>query len=84
MLLVSVPDYGPIRRVAGRTRPCGVSRMKRVTLRIPEHHVDELDEHDDFPNRSEAIRTAVRELLEDNPADGKPGHEMWAKGSGDD
>lgn len=41
--------------------------MRRVTLRIPANQVEEIDdqvEEGRFPNRSEAIRTAVRELLE--------------------
>jgi len=55
--------------------------MKRVTLRIPEQQVDRLDEHADngrFPNRSEAIRTAVRDMLDELDGE-KPGHEMWSK-----
>jgi len=61
--------------------------MKRVTLRVPDEQVDELDDHVDrgrYPNRSEAIRTAIRDLLDDLPENERPGHEMWAKGSGDD
>lgn len=40
--------------------------MKRVTLRIPEAHVKDVDalvDAGEFPNRSEAVRDAVRELL---------------------
>jgi len=59
--------------------------MKRVTLRVPEAKVDELDRQVDageFPNRSEAIRTAIRDLLDDMD---DPGHEMWSKAAtGDD
>lgn len=43
--------------------------MQRVTLRIPEQQVDAIDElvdAGDFPNRSEGIRTAVRDLLHDH------------------
>lgn len=61
--------------------------MKRVTLRIPERQVDELDRHAEngrFPNRSEAIRTAVRDMLDDLNENERPGHEMWSKGQADD
>lgn len=40
--------------------------MERVTLRIPEQQIDgveQLVESGEFPNRSEAIRSAVRELI---------------------
>lgn len=40
--------------------------MDRVTVRVPRKHVDELEqlvEIGDFPNRSEAFRTAIREFL---------------------
>jgi len=60
--------------------------MKRVTLRIPERQVDELDDYVDrgeFPNRSEVIRAAIRDKLSELDAE-RPGHEMWAKGQGDD
>lgn len=42
--------------------------MQRVTARIPEDDVSALDERVDagkFANRSEAIRIAVRELLQE-------------------
>jgi Arc/MetJ-type ribon-helix-helix transcriptional regulator len=38
----------------------------KITLRLPQEFLDEIDylvEVDDFPNRSEAIRTAIRDLL---------------------
>ena len=60
--------------------------MKRVTLRIPERQVDELDSHVDrgeYPNRSEAIRAAVRDKLSELDAE-RPGRELWSKGTGDD
>jgi Arc/MetJ-type ribon-helix-helix transcriptional regulator len=47
--------------------------MERVTLRIPRQQVEqveELVERGEFPNRSEAIRSAVRELV-DEDADGQ-------------
>lgn len=40
--------------------------MERVTLRIPEQQIEEVErmvETGQFPNRSEAIRSAVREML---------------------
>lgn len=42
--------------------------MERVTLRIPEQQIDQVEqlvETGEFPNRSEAIRSAVRELIND-------------------
>lgn len=43
-----------------------VGRMKLVTVHLPKMYVvglDELIRADIYPNRSEAIRTAVREFL---------------------
>ena len=40
--------------------------MERVTLRIPKQQIDEVEqmvETGEYPNRSEAIRSAVREML---------------------
>jgi Arc/MetJ-type ribon-helix-helix transcriptional regulator len=45
--------------------------MERVTLRIPKQQIEEVEqmvETGEFPNRSEAIRSAVREML--NEQDG--------------
>ena len=42
--------------------------MDRVTLRIPEQQieaVEQLVETGQYPNRSEAIRSAVRELVDE-------------------
>lgn len=44
----------------------GNTNMERVTLRIPKQQIDEVEQMVDtgeFPNRSEAIRSAVREML---------------------
>jgi Arc/MetJ-type ribon-helix-helix transcriptional regulator len=44
--------------------------MDRVTLRMPTAQVEGLEaavEAGEFPNRSEAIRYAVRELLDSEP-----------------
>jgi len=49
-----------------------VVRMERVTLRIPEEQVravETLVEEGEFPNRSEAIRAAVRTMVTEK--DGK-------------
>jgi Arc/MetJ-type ribon-helix-helix transcriptional regulator len=40
--------------------------MKLITLHLPEPYIKDLDElvHDDhYPNRAEAIRIAVRDML---------------------
>jgi len=51
--------------------------MERVTLRIPKQQVEQVEQMVDtgeYPNRSEAIRAAVREMLAEHdaerPADG--------------
>lgn len=41
--------------------------MKRVTLRLPEQQlkmIDMLVEYGEFPSASEAIRTAIRDLID--------------------
>ncbi|MFC7129096.1 ribbon-helix-helix domain-containing protein [Haloferax chudinovii] len=46
--------------------------MERVTLRIPKQQIEEVErmvETGEFPNRSEAIRSAVREMLNEQTAD---------------
>lgn len=60
--------------------------MERVTLRIPKQQIEEVEqmvETGEFPNRSEAIRAAVRDMLNEqtdqrtkNKATNKP---SWAK-----
>lgn len=40
--------------------------MKLITLHLPEHYISELDDLVDrgfYPNRAEAIRFAIRDLL---------------------
>ncbi|AEN06685.1 ribbon-helix-helix domain-containing protein [Halolamina sp.] len=42
--------------------------MERVTLRIPKQQIDRVEqlvERGEYPNRSEAIRAAVRQLVDD-------------------
>ena len=59
--------------------------MERVTLRIPKQQVEaveELVETGEFPNRSEAIRSAVREMVneEDSERDrSRRERNGWAK-----
>lgn len=43
--------------------------MERITLRIPEQQIAEVEQlvqKGEFPNRSEAIRSAIREMLKEN------------------
>jgi Arc/MetJ-type ribon-helix-helix transcriptional regulator len=52
-----VPTYG---------RELVTDDMEKVTIRLPKRYLRRLDflvRVDDFPSRSEAIRTAVRDLL---------------------
>ncbi|MFC7044758.1 ribbon-helix-helix domain-containing protein [Halobacteriaceae archaeon GCM10025711] len=47
--------------------------MERVTLRIPQQQIEEVEKMVDggkFPNRSEAIRSAVREMVNKNNHEG--------------
>jgi Arc/MetJ-type ribon-helix-helix transcriptional regulator len=58
--------------------------MERVTLRIPKQQIDEVEqmvETGEFPNRSEAIRSAVREMLseQDTEHDDHSRAHGWAK-----
>jgi len=58
--------------------------MERVTLRIPKQQIEEVEqmvEHGQFPNRSEAIRSAVREMLSEQaePGENKNTTKTWAR-----
>lgn len=58
--------------------------MERVTLRIPKQQVEaveELVETGEYPNRSEAIRSAVRELVDEQDDSDRSRRERngWAK-----
>jgi Arc/MetJ-type ribon-helix-helix transcriptional regulator len=58
--------------------------MERVTLRIPKQQIEEVErmvETGEFPNRSEAIRSAVREMINEQTTDGREqsGKRTWAK-----
>lgn len=60
--------------------------MQRVTIRIPKEQVDDVDEMVDtgqFPNRSEAIRHAVREMLKREEEETRP-RSSWSTAGGDD
>ncbi|MFC4405434.1 MULTISPECIES: ribbon-helix-helix domain-containing protein [Haloarchaeobius] len=57
--------------------------MERVTLRIPKQQIEEVEqmvETGEYPNRSEAIRSAVREMLnEQNDRSNEKSQRTWAK-----
>jgi Arc/MetJ-type ribon-helix-helix transcriptional regulator len=59
--------------------------MERVTLRIPKQQIEEVEqmvETGEFPNRSEAIRSAVREMLNEqreNRESNNGTKRSWAK-----
>ena len=60
--------------------------MERVTLRIPKQQiegVEQMVETGEFPNRSEAIRAAVREMLNEQSEQptnsGRTKKRSWAK-----
>ncbi|QFU81427.1 ribbon-helix-helix domain-containing protein [Natronorubrum aibiense] len=58
--------------------------MERVTLRIPKQQIEEVEQLVDsgeYPNRSEAIRSAVREMIneqQDGPSE-QSSKRTWAK-----
>ena len=56
--------------------------MERVTLRIPKQQVEEVERMVDtgqFPNRSEAIRSAVREMINEQETETTDENRPWAK-----
>ncbi|WP_158057999.1 ribbon-helix-helix domain-containing protein [Halorussus halophilus] len=58
--------------------------MERVTLRIPKQQIEEVEqmvETGEFPNRSEAIRAAVRDMLKEQEGnnDQATSKRSWAK-----
>ena len=59
--------------------------MERVTLRIPKQQIEEVErmvETGEFPNRSEAIRAAVRDMLneqEEGTTEQTTNKRSWAK-----
>ena len=62
----------------------GNATMERVTRRIPKQQIEEVEqmvETGEFPNRSEAIRSAVREMINEQDDDHheSSGEHTWAK-----
>ncbi|MFC4550565.1 MULTISPECIES: ribbon-helix-helix domain-containing protein [Halorussus] len=58
--------------------------MERVTLRIPKQQIEEVEqmvETGEFPNRSEAIRAAVRDMLneQEDTTEQTTNKRSWAK-----
>ena len=62
--------------------------MERVTLRIPKQQiegVEQMVETGEYPNRSEAIRSAVREMLAEQddrperPSERRSTERTWAR-----
>jgi Arc/MetJ-type ribon-helix-helix transcriptional regulator len=57
--------------------------MERVTLRIPKQQIDAVEqmvETGEYPNRSEAIRAAVREMLAEEQSDDRRKQKRpWAR-----
>jgi len=69
-------------------RQRGESNMERVTLRIPKAQIEDVErmvDSGEFPNRSEAIRSAVRDMLNEQLDDGRErerereNRRSWAK-----
>ncbi len=72
-----------VRRVSSY-RYKGNPTMERVTLRIPKQQIEEVEqmvETGEFPNRSEAIRAAVRDMLNEHDGAGTEttNKRTWAK-----
>jgi Arc/MetJ-type ribon-helix-helix transcriptional regulator len=57
--------------------------MERVTLRIPKQQIEQVErmvETGEYPNRSEAIRAAVREMInEENAERRRHNKRPWAR-----
>ncbi len=50
----------------GTTWRIKMSETEKITIRLPKSYLERVDflvEMDDFPSRSEAVRTAVRDML---------------------
>lgn len=55
-----------------RSRATESTEMERVTFRLPDEQFRDIEdrvEDGEYPNRSELLRTAVRELLDDGGDD---------------
>jgi antitoxin ParD1/3/4 len=56
--------------------------MERVTLRIPKQQIEEVEqmvELGEYPNRSEAIRAAVREMVAEEGRDERSPKQPFAR-----
>ncbi|MFC7156232.1 ribbon-helix-helix domain-containing protein [Halomarina halobia] len=56
--------------------------MERVTLRIPKQQIEEVErmvETGEYPNRSEAIRAAVRDMINEENAERRQNKRPWAR-----
>ena len=56
--------------------------MERVTLRIPKQQIEEVErmvETGEYPNRSEAIRAAVRDMINEDNAERRDKKRPWAR-----
>jgi Arc/MetJ-type ribon-helix-helix transcriptional regulator len=56
--------------------------MERVTLRIPKQQIEEVErmvETGEYPNRSEAIRAAVRDMINEENGERSTDKRPWAR-----
>jgi len=56
--------------------------MERVTLRIPKQQIEEVEqmvELGEYPNRSEAIRAAVRQMVAEEGPEKRPSERPFAR-----
>lgn len=56
--------------------------MERVTLRIPKQQIEEVEqmvELGEYPNRSEAIRAAVRQMVAEERPEKRPSERPFAR-----
>jgi Arc/MetJ-type ribon-helix-helix transcriptional regulator len=56
--------------------------MERVTLRIPKQQIEEVErmvETGEYPNRSEAIRAAVRDMINEGNDERRDKKRPWAR-----
>jgi len=56
--------------IQGITMPVSETKMERTTISLPENQMKQMNvkvELGEFPNFSEAVRTAIREYIERHP-----------------
>jgi len=80
----AVVRFAAVRRGVPRAAVLpGENNMERVTLRIPKQQIEEVEqmvETGEYPNRSEAIRSAVREMINERDGEHEPRRNRnWAK-----